>query len=172
MSVAIGMGSDADEPIMRQAAEALNGSGVAWQMRVLSAHRSRTTPSTPPAGPPTAASKAIIAGAGGAADVPGVPAAVTHVAMIGVPIGLKQLAGLDSLRSIVQMPRGVPLATVAVEGAHHVGRSWCGSSPRATRTSSRSDRKLASRWPLKSTPGAPPCRRASVVGRRPLPFPR
>lgn len=57
MSVAIGMGSDADEPIMRQAAEALNGSGVAWQMRVLSAHRSRTTPSTPPAGPPTAASR-------------------------------------------------------------------------------------------------------------------
>ncbi|MDA8296500.1 MAG: 5-(carboxyamino)imidazole ribonucleotide mutase [Actinomycetota bacterium] len=119
MSVAIVMGSDADEPIMGEAAEALDEYGVAWQMRVLSAHR---TPDEAIGFGRQAAEdgiKVIIAGAGGAAHLPGVLAAVTHLPVIGVPIGLKRLAGLDSLLSIVQMPRGVPVATVSVDGARN-----------------------------------------------------
>ena len=121
MSVAIVMGSDSDEPVMRQAADALEDFGVDWEMRVLSAHR---TPDDAVAFARSARArgvKVIIAGAGGAAHLPGVLAAVTTLPVIGVPIALKTLDGLDSLLSIVQMPRGIPVATVSVDGARNAG---------------------------------------------------
>lgn len=121
MSVAIVMGSDSDLPIMREAATALDELGVAWEMRVLSAHR---TPDDTLAYARSAAAggiQVIIAGAGGAAHLPGVIASVTTVPVIGVPIALKTLDGLDSLLSIVQMPRGVPVAAVAIDGGRNAG---------------------------------------------------
>ena len=121
MSVAIVMGSDSDAPIMRQAAEALDEFGIGWEMRVLSAHR---TPDDAIEYSRSAARRGlevIIAGAGGAAHLPGVLAATTTLPVIGVPIALKNLDGLDSLLSIAQMPRGIPVATVAVDGARNAG---------------------------------------------------
>lgn len=121
MSVAIVMGSDSDERVMRDAATALDEFGVPWQMRVLSAHR---TPDDTTAWARAAASggvEVIIAGAGGAAHLPGVIAAMTPLPVIGVPIALANLGGLDSLLSIVQMPRGIPVATVAVDNARNAG---------------------------------------------------
>lgn len=121
MSVGILMGSDSDAPVMRQAAEALDEFGIGWEMRVLSAHR---TPDDTLAYSRSAARrglKVMIAGAGGAAHLPGVVAATTTLPVIGVPIALKNLDGLDSLLSIVQMPKGIPVATVAVDGARNAG---------------------------------------------------
>jgi 5-(carboxyamino)imidazole ribonucleotide mutase len=121
MSVAIVMGSDSDESVMRVAADALDEFGVAWEMRVLSAHR---TPDLAIEFARQAASRdvqVIIAGAGGAAHLPGVLAAVTTLPVIGVPIALKALDGMDSLLSIVQMPRGIPVATVGIDNARNAG---------------------------------------------------
>lgn len=121
MSVAIIMGSDSDEPVMAQAAEALDGFEVPWEMRVLSAHR---TPDDAVAFAREARGRGVqvvIAGAGGAAHLPGVLAAVTTLPVVGVPIALKNLDGLDSLLSIAQMPRGIPVATVSVDGARNAG---------------------------------------------------
>jgi len=121
MKVAIVMGSDSDESVMRQAADALDEFGIAWEMRVLSAHR---TPDDAIGYAREAASRdigVIIAGAGGAAHLPGVLAAVTTLPVIGVPVALKALDGLDSLLSIVQMPRGIPVATVAIDNARNAG---------------------------------------------------
>ncbi|HLI44985.1 MAG TPA: 5-(carboxyamino)imidazole ribonucleotide mutase [Acidimicrobiales bacterium] len=121
MSVAIVMGSDSDAGVMRQAAEALDEFGVPWEMRVLSAHR---TPDDTIAYSRSAVDRGIqvvIAGAGGAAHLPGVIAATTTLPVIGVPIALKNLDGLDSLLSIAQMPKGIPVATVAVDGARNAG---------------------------------------------------
>jgi 5-(carboxyamino)imidazole ribonucleotide mutase len=121
MSVAIVMGSDSDESVMRLAADALDEFEVAWEMRVLSAHR---TPDLAIEFARQAASRdvqVIIAGAGGAAHLPGVLAAVTPLPVIGVPIALKALDGMDSLLSIVQMPRGIPVATVGIDNARNAG---------------------------------------------------
>ncbi len=121
MKVAIVMGSDSDESIMRNAAEALDEFGIGWEMRVLSAHR---TPDDAIDYARQAASRdigVIIAGAGGAAHLPGVLAAVTTLPVIGVPVALKALDGLDSLLSIVQMPRGIPVAAVAIDNARNAG---------------------------------------------------
>jgi 5-(carboxyamino)imidazole ribonucleotide mutase len=121
MSVSIVMGSDSDLPVMRQAATALDEFGIEWEMRVLSAHR---TPDDTLAFARSAIAngvQVIIAGAGGAAHLPGVIAAVTRLPVIGVPIALAKLDGLDSLLSIVQMPKGIPVATVAIDGARNAG---------------------------------------------------
>lgn len=121
MSVAIVMGSDSDESVMRLAADALDEFEVAWEMRVLSAHR---TPDLAIEFARQAHSRdiqVIIAGAGGAAHLPGVLAAVTPLPVIGVPIALKALDGMDSLLSIVQMPRGIPVATVGIDNARNAG---------------------------------------------------
>jgi 5-(carboxyamino)imidazole ribonucleotide mutase len=121
MSVAIVMGSDSDESVMRLAADALDEFEVAWEMRVLSAHR---TPDLAIDFARQAASRdvqVIIAGAGGAAHLPGVLAAVTPLPVIGVPIALKALDGMDSLLSIVQMPRGIPVASVGIDYARNAG---------------------------------------------------
>ncbi len=121
MSVGIVMGSDSDEGVMRGTADVLDEFAVAWEMRVLSAHR---TPDDAIAFAREARGRGmqvIVAGAGGAAHLPGGLAAVTPLPVIGVPISLKVLDGLDSLLSIVQMPRGIPVATVAVDGARNAG---------------------------------------------------
>ena len=119
--VGLVMGSDSDWPVMRAAAEALEEFGVAYEADVVSAHR---MPEEMIKYGQTAASrglKVIIAGAGGAAHLPGMLAAVTPLPVIGVPVSLKNLDGLDSLLSIVQMPAGVPVATVAVDNARNAG---------------------------------------------------
>jgi 5-(carboxyamino)imidazole ribonucleotide mutase len=112
--VGIAMGSDSDWPIMQDAARALEDLGIPYEKRVVSAHR---TPDDMAEYGRSAASrglKVIIAGAGGAAHLPGMLAAYTLLPVIGVPIPTKNLGGLDSLYSIVQMPAGIPVATVAI----------------------------------------------------------
>ena len=119
--VGIVMGSDSDLPVMRAAAEALAEFGVACEVRVVSAHR---TPAEMLEYGRVAASRGlrvIIAGAGGAAHLPGMLAASTPLPVIGVPVPLKYLDGVDSLLSIVQMPAGVPVATVAIGNARNAG---------------------------------------------------
>src|SRR6476659_9494382 len=119
--VGIVMGSDSDWPVMQGAAEALREFGVAYEADVVSAHR---MPDEMLAYGREAAERGlavIIAGAGGAAHLPGMLAAVTPLPVIGVPVALKHLDGMDSLLSIVQMPAGVPVATVAVGNARNAG---------------------------------------------------
>jgi len=119
--VGVVMGSDSDWPVMGAAAEVLDEFGVAYEADVVSAHR---MPREMIAYGEQAASrglKVIIAGAGGAAHLPGMLAAVTPLPVIGVPVPLKYLDGMDSLLSIVQMPAGVPVATVSVGGARNAG---------------------------------------------------
>ena len=119
--VGVIMGSDSDWPTMRAAAEALDEFGVAYEVSVVSAHR---TPHRMLDYAGTAAGrglKVIIAGAGGAAHLPGMVASATPLPVIGVPVPLAHLDGLDSLLSIVQMPAGVPVATVGVGGARNAG---------------------------------------------------
>ncbi|XVV08064.1 5-(carboxyamino)imidazole ribonucleotide mutase [Actinosynnema sp. CA-248983] len=115
------MGSDSDWPVMKAAAEALAEFDVAHEVSVVSAHR---TPQRMIDYARSAASrglKVIIAGAGGAAHLPGMVASATVLPVIGVPVPLKYLDGMDSLLSIVQMPAGVPVATVSVGGARNAG---------------------------------------------------
>ena len=117
--VAVIMGSKSDWEYMREAVELLKQFGVDVEVRVLSAHR---TPESTFEFAKTAAERGIeviIAGAGGAAHLPGVVASLTHLPVIGVPIPSKHLNGLDSLLSIVQMPYGVPVATVAIGSARN-----------------------------------------------------
>lgn len=121
--VGIIMGSRSDWPTMKLAAEALDALGVAYETKVVSAHR---TPQRLYEYAETAKSRGlnvIIAGAGGAAHLPGMAAAMTPLPVIGVPVQSKALRGLDSLLSIVQMPKGVPVATVAIgeAGAANAG---------------------------------------------------
>ncbi|MFZ0388303.1 MAG: 5-(carboxyamino)imidazole ribonucleotide mutase [Solirubrobacteraceae bacterium] len=120
-AVAILMGSDSDLPTMEPAAEALTELGISHEVRVVSAHR---TPHDMLAYADAAVGRGlrvIIAGAGGAAHLPGMVAAATPLPVIGVPVPLRYLDGLDSLLSIVQMPAGIPVATVAVGGARNAG---------------------------------------------------
>ncbi|MCK9518310.1 MAG: 5-(carboxyamino)imidazole ribonucleotide mutase [Dehalococcoidia bacterium] len=119
--VGIIMGSDSDLPVMRQAHEALAEFGIAAEIRVVSAHR---TPQAMLDYAKTAADRGlrvIIAGAGGAAHLPGMVASATPLPVIGVPVPLQHTAGLDSLLSIVQMPAGIPVATMAIGGARNAG---------------------------------------------------
>ena len=119
--VGIVMGSDSDWPVMQAAAEALAEFGVAHEADVVSAHRMPQEMLDYGARAAGRGLRAIIAGAGGAAHLPGMLAAVTPLPVIGVPVPLRHLDGLDSLLSIVQMPSGVPVATVAVGGARNAG---------------------------------------------------
>lgn len=120
--VSIIMGSKSDAPIMQQAADILNAFGVAFEFTIVSAHR---TPKRMVSFATEAANKGIkviIAGAGGAAHLPGMVASLTHLPVIGVPIkSSNSIDGWDSLLSIVQMPNGVPVATVAVNAAKNAG---------------------------------------------------
>lgn len=115
------MGSDSDWPVMEAAAKALDEFGIPYEVDVVSAHR---MPREMIAYGENAAGrglKAIIAGAGGAAHLPGMLASVTPLPVIGVPVPLKYLDGMDSLMSIVQMPAGIPVATVSIAGARNAG---------------------------------------------------
>ena len=115
--VGIVMGSDSDWPVMEQAAKMLETFGVAWEAHVHSAHRSPALVQSYVAAAASRGIKMIIAGAGGASHLAGVVAAHTTLPVIGVPIESKSLKGLDSLLSTVQMPKGVPVATVAIDNA-------------------------------------------------------
>ena len=115
--VGIIMGSDSDMPVMKQAAEILDEFGVSYEIKITSAHRTPDLMATYSKNAYKRGIKVIIAGAGGSAHLPGMSAAYSPIPVIGVPIVTKALKGLDSLLSIVQMPYGVPVATVAINNA-------------------------------------------------------
>ena len=119
--VGVIMGSDSDLPVMQAAADVLADFGVEHEIRIVSAHR---TPDVMVSYAREAAGrglKVIVAGAGGAAHLPGMTASMTTLPVIGVPVPLAQLEGLDSMLSIVQMPKGIPVATVAIGNATNAG---------------------------------------------------
>ena len=121
MKVAIIMGSDSDLPVMKEAALVLEHFGVGYELTVVSAHRTPKRMYDYATQAHTKDIKVIIAGAGGAAHLPGMVASLTHLPVIGVPVKSTNLSGEDSLLSIVQMPPGVPVATVAINGATNAG---------------------------------------------------
>ena len=112
--VGIAMGSESDLPVMKEAAELLAEFDVSFEMRVLSAHRTPLAMADYARTAHERGVRVIVAGAGGAAHLPGMVASLTALPVIGVPVASKSLKGLDSLLSIVQMPAGVPVATVAI----------------------------------------------------------
>ena len=119
--VGLVMGSDSDWPVMEAAAQALTEFGVAFEADVVSAHRMPAEMIAYGQQAQERGLRVIIAGAGGAAHLPGMLASVTVLPVIGVPVPLKYLDGMDSLLSIVQMPAGVPVATVSIGGARNAG---------------------------------------------------
>lgn len=123
MSARVGiiMGSDSDLPVMRPAAEILESLGIAFEITIVSAHRTPSRMYEYAQGAAERGLQVIIAGAGGAAHLPGMVAALTPLPVIGVPVRGKSLDGMDSLLSIVQMPRGVPVATVAINNGVNAG---------------------------------------------------
>jgi len=121
MKVGIIMGSDSDLPVMKEAAEFLDEMGIKYELTIVSAHR---TPKRLYEYSKSAVLKGlsvIIAGAGGSAHLPGMVASITTLPVIGVPVKSKTMSGIDSLYSIVQMPPGIPVATVAINGAKNAG---------------------------------------------------
>jgi len=123
--VGIIMGSDSDLPIMNEAKEILDSFGVVSEITIVSAHRTTRRMVQYATSAKKRGFEVIIAGAGGAAHLPGMVASLTAVPVIGVPIKTKTLEGLDSLLSIAQMPPGVPVATVAINGAKNAGLLAC-----------------------------------------------
>lgn len=123
MSVIVGiiMGSDSDLPVMQEAAKILDEFGVKYELTVVSAHRTPEKMYSYAKEAKSRGIEVIIAGAGGAAHLPGMVAALTSLPVIGVPVKSSNLNGLDSLLSIVQMPGGIPVATVAINGAKNAG---------------------------------------------------
>lgn len=119
--VGIIMGSDSDLEVMQEAAHALDEFGVAHEIHVVSAHRTPDAMATYAKEAKAKGLHVIIAGAGGAAHLPGMTASYTTLPVIGVPVKTKNMEGLDSLASIMQMPKGVPVATVAINGAFNAG---------------------------------------------------
>lgn len=135
--VGLVMGSDSDWPTMQAAAEVLSDFDIPHEVDVVSAHRMPTEMIEYGHSASSRGLKVIIAGAGGAAHLPGMLASVTELPVIGVPVPLKYLDGMDSLLSIVQMPAGVPVATVSIGGARNAGLLAvrilsAGSSPQAS----------------------------------------
>jgi 5-(carboxyamino)imidazole ribonucleotide mutase len=123
--VGIIMGSDSDLPVMKEAADLLDSFGVRYEITVVSAHRTVKRMVSYAETAKKRGIRVIIAGAGGAAHLPGMVAAITPLPVIGVPIKTKSLDGIDSLLSIAQMPPGVPVATVAINGARNAGILAC-----------------------------------------------
>lgn len=119
--VGIIMGSDSDLEVMKDAAKIMEEFGIAYEITVVSAHRTPERMFTYAQNARTRGLQVIIAGAGGAAHLPGMVASITTLPVIGVPVKLKTMDGLDSLLSIVQMPGGVPVATVAINNAKNAG---------------------------------------------------
>ncbi len=120
-TVGVIMGSDSDWPVMSDAVQALREFGISAEVRVVSAHRTPQGMLDYATSAVDRGLRVIVAGAGGAAHLPGMVAAATPLPVIGVPVPLRHLDGLDSLLSIVQMPAGVPVATVSVGGARNAG---------------------------------------------------
>ena len=147
--VAIIMGSQSDWTVMRRAAETLEALGVGYEARIVSAHRTPDRMASFAKGAKAAGFKVIIAGAGGAAHLPGMTAAFTMLPVFGVPVPSKALSGQDSLLSIVQMPAGVPVGTLAIGEAGAVNAALMASAVLAL-----ADDKLAARleaWRAKRT---------------------
>jgi 5-(carboxyamino)imidazole ribonucleotide mutase len=119
--VGVIMGSDSDLPVMQGAIDVLADFGVPYEVRIVSAHRTPDVMVEYARGAAERGLRVIIAGAGGAAHLPGMTASLTPLPVVGVPVPLRQLDGLDSLLSIVQMPAGIPVATVAVGNARNAG---------------------------------------------------
>jgi 5-(carboxyamino)imidazole ribonucleotide mutase len=119
--VGIIMGSDSDLPIMKEAADILNEFQISYEIKIVSAHRTPNLMYEYAKSAESRGLKIIIAGAGGSAHLPGMVASLTTLPVIGVPVQTKTLNGIDSLYSIVQMPPGIPVATVAINGAKNAG---------------------------------------------------
>lgn len=119
--VGILMGSDSDLPVMKKAADMLEKFGIEYEMKIISAHRMPDTFVDYATKAEDRGVEVIIAGAGGAAHLPGMCAALYDLPVIGIPIHTKSLGGVDSLYSIVQMPSGIPVATVAINGGKNAG---------------------------------------------------
>lgn len=119
--VLIIMGSDSDLGVMKEAAKVLDALNIQYNLTVVSAHRTPKRMYDEATGAKDKGYKCIIAGAGGAAHLPGMTASLTELPVIGVPIKSASLSGLDSLYSIVQMPPGIPVATMAIDGARNAG---------------------------------------------------
>jgi 5-(carboxyamino)imidazole ribonucleotide mutase len=138
--VAIIMGSQSDWATMRHAAETLDALGIAYDKRIVSAHRTPERLYAFAKGAKAAGHKVIIAGAGGAAHLPGMTAAMTQLPVFGVPVESKTMSGLDSLYSIVQMPPGIPVGTLAIGKAGAINAALLAASVLAL-----SDTALATR---------------------------
>ncbi|MFM1792152.1 MAG: hypothetical protein RLZZ252_506 [Bacteroidota bacterium] len=121
IKIGIIMGSDSDLPVMKEAAVVLEQLKIEYELTIVSAHRTPDRLMTYAKDASLRGIEVIIAGAGGAAHLPGMVASFTHLPVIGVPVQSKTMSGLDSLYSIVQMPPGVPVATVAINGAKNAG---------------------------------------------------
>lgn len=119
--VGVAMGSDSDLPVMQEAVEELRQLGVACEVRIVSAHRTPDVMADYGRSAAERGLKVLIAGAGGAAHLPGMLAAYTTLPVIGVPVPIGHLQGIDALLSIAQMPKGVPVATVAIGNARNAG---------------------------------------------------
>jgi 5-(carboxyamino)imidazole ribonucleotide mutase len=126
--IAIIMGSQSDWPTMRHAAETLDALGVAYDKRIVSAHRTPDRLVAFAKGAKAAGHKVIIAGAGGAAHLPGMTASMTTLPVFGVPVESKALSGIDSLYSIVQMPPGIPVGTLAIGKAGAINAALLAAS--------------------------------------------
>lgn len=121
VSVSIVMGSDSDLSVMKEAEAALKKLGISFEMKIVSAHRTPEEMVKFAKGAKARGVRVVIAGAGGAAHLPGMIASLTELPVIGVPVAMGHLEGHDALLSIVQMPRGVPVATVAIGNAWNAG---------------------------------------------------
>jgi 5-(carboxyamino)imidazole ribonucleotide mutase len=150
-SVAVIMGSQSDWQTMKHAAETLDALGVSYEARVVSAHRTPERLYAFAKGAKAAGFKVIIAGAGGAAHLPGMTAALTTLPVFGVPVESKALSGLDSLYSIVQMPPGVPVGTLAIGGAGAINAALLAASVLALSDAALSTRLEA--WRTSQTDG-------------------
>jgi 5-(carboxyamino)imidazole ribonucleotide mutase len=138
--IAIIMGSQSDWPTMRHAAETLDALGVPYDKRIVSAHRTPDRLVAFAKGAKAAGHKVIIAGAGGAAHLPGMTASMTTLPVFGVPIESKALSGVDSLYSIVQMPPGIPVGTLAIGKAGAINAALLAASVLALSDPALSDR--------------------------------
>lgn len=147
--VAIIMGSQSDWPTMRHAAEVLDALGVAYEARIISAHRTPERMVAFAKGAKAAGFKVIVAGAGGAAHLPGMTASLTSLPVLGVPVESKALSGQDSLLSIVQMPGGIPVGTLAIGKAGATNAGLMAASILALGDSALSERLEA--WRSKQT---------------------
>ncbi len=164
------MGSDSDWPVMEAAVTALDELGVACEVDVVSAHRMPEEMLEYGRSAEERGLRVLVAGAGGAAHLPGMLASVTSLPVIGVPVPLTHLDGLDSLLSIVQMPAGVPVATVSVGGARNAGLLaarilGAGEGAEAERLRAAMARVPARRCATRRTPRAPPCASAAAADR-------